>query len=206
MQPQRRILIRCLWLPPLSFRRCGDSWYWIFPPRPEPGENSNLQQLQLQRLVSVEQRGSSPSPRMLLKPVLVSLSSLFRSKCGEIQDWIVPPRLYPGENRNLQQLHPRKSVSAEQMVLFDIGNGHLGFFESSYEYQELRCQLGNTSLAMGFISTVDILECDEEGGDKGRGHMRVVVILHISFIWLSDRWGITWHQGGHKILIIRSSR
>ena len=38
-------------------------------------------------------------------------------------------RLDPGENSNLRQLHPRKSVSTEQMVLFDIENGRLGFSE-----------------------------------------------------------------------------
>ena len=51
------------------------------------------------------------------------------------------------------------------MVLFNIENGRLGFAEISCQYQDLRCRVGEPSLAMGCISTVDISECDEEGGD-----------------------------------------
>ena len=66
------------------------------------------------------------------------------------------------------------------MVLFDVYNARLGFSESSYEYQDLRHWVGDPSLAMGCIRTVDILECDEEGGYEVRGHTRLDVILHIS--------------------------
>ena len=48
--------------------------------------------------------------------------------------------------------------------MFDIDNGHLGFAEISCEYQDLRRWVGEPSLAMGSISTVKSLECDEEGG------------------------------------------
>ena len=75
-----------------------------------------------------------------------------------------PPPLESGDNSNLRQLYPRKSVSAEKMVMFDIDNGHLGFAEISCEYQDLRRWVGEPSLAMGSISTVKSLECDEEGG------------------------------------------
>ena len=67
----------------------------------------------------------------------------------------------PGENSNLRQLQPWKLVSAEHMVLFDIENGRLVFAESSCEYQDLCRQVGKPSLAMGCISTVDLLECDK---------------------------------------------
>ena len=90
----------------------------------------------------MERRGSSPSPRTVPKSALVSLISLHRKRCGNSQDWIVPPRLEPGKNRNLQQLQPRKLVLVDQMVLFDIDNGRLGFSESSCEYQDLRYQVG----------------------------------------------------------------
>ena len=67
------------------------------------------------------------------------------------------------------------------MVLFVIENGRLGFSESSCEYQDLSCRVGKPSLAMGFISAIDLSECGEEGGDEVRGHTRLFVILHISF-------------------------
>ena len=116
---------------------------------------------------------------MVPKSASVSLSSLHRRRYGDIRDWIVPQRLEPVKNNNLQQLYPWNSVSAEQMVLFDIDNGPLGFSESSCEYQDLRHRVGEPSLAMGCIITVELLECDEEGGDEVRGHTRLVVILHI---------------------------
>ena len=104
----------------------------------------------------VEQSGSSPSSRTVPKSASVSLISLHRRRCGDRRGWIFPLHLEPGENSNLQQLQTRKSVSAEQMVLFDIENGRLGFAESSCGYQDLRHWVGNPSLVKGFISTVDL--------------------------------------------------
>ena len=46
--------------------------------------------------------------------------------------------------------------------------GRLGFAERSCEYQDLRHRVGDPSLVMGCISTVDIYECNEEGGDEVR--------------------------------------
>ena len=81
----------------------------------------------------------------------------------------------------MHQLHPRKLVLLDQMVLLDIENHQMKFSESSCEYQNLRCRVGDPSLEMGCISTVDLLECDEEVVDEVRGNTHLVVILHIYF-------------------------
>ena len=64
--------------------------------------------------------GFISKPKNGPKSESVSLISLHQRRCGDSRDWIVPSHLEPGENSNLRKLQPRKSVSAEQMVLFDI--------------------------------------------------------------------------------------